>query len=247
MAATHSYLSAMLDSMGEKVGIEDASRTYLSPDGLFQLTLASGGVPRDYLNIFVEAIQIARELGHSKWLTPTTVYKGAYRIMRRTKLVNLREDVGGDAARLERVYQTLLNFCLREKRKTAFLVSEDEASRLPQEHELIQQLMDFKLVHVVQPDTSAASGRPGRYEAYTLDFAFFMEPRRRNIEIVKFWEKDDNRRRRGTRSTCVDLATIDLDGDSQPHETERLAEEIDTETGIVEATPPAEDAPDDRV
>ena len=54
--------------------------------------------------------------------------------------------------------------------------------------------MDFKLIHVVAPDTSAASGRAGRYEAYTLDAASFMEPRRRNIEIVEFWKTDDQRR-----------------------------------------------------
>lgn len=55
--------------------------------------------------------------------------------------------------------------------------------------------MDFKLIHLVDESTSAASGRPGRFEAYTLDFALFMEPRRRNIEIVRFWETDDQRRR----------------------------------------------------
>ena len=48
------------------------------------------------------------------------------------------------------------------------------------EHEVIQQLMDFKLIHVIEPDTSAASGRPGRYEAYTLDFALFMS---RGLEV----------------------------------------------------------------
>jgi hypothetical protein len=63
--------------------------------------------------------------------------------------------------------------------------------------------MDFRLIHVVEPDTSAASGRPGRYEAYTLDFSLFMEPRRRNIEIVEFWKIDDNRRRTGIREAPV--------------------------------------------
>jgi hypothetical protein len=248
IGATHNYLASMLDSMGGQVGIENVSRTYLSQEGLFQLTLASGGVPRDYLNIFVEAVQIARELGHTKWLTPTTVYKGAYRIMRRTKLVNLRDDVGADAARLERVYQRLLNFCLREKRKTAFLVSEEEATAAVAEHELVQQLMDFKLIHVVEPDTSAASGRPGRYEAYTLDFAFFMEPRRRNIEIVKFWEKDENRRRRGIRESPVfELAQLaGLEGAPLGEQTEEFAEEIDAETAAPETAPLTEDEVDDR-
>jgi len=39
----------------------------------------------------------------------------------------------------------------------------------------------------------------GRYEAYTLDFSLFMEPRRRGIEIVEFWKIDENRRRTGIR------------------------------------------------
>ena len=63
--------------------------------------------------------------------------------------------------------------------------------------------MDFKLIHVVELDTSAASGRPGRYEAYTLDFSLFMEPRRRNIEIVEFWKIDENRRRTGIREAPI--------------------------------------------
>ena len=57
--------------------------------------------------------------------------------------------------------------------------------------------MDFKLIHVIESDTSAASGRSGRYEAYTLDFALFMEPRLRGIEHIEFWKTDDQRRRVG--------------------------------------------------
>jgi hypothetical protein len=75
--------------------------------------------------------------------------------------------------------------CLREKRKTAFLIAQSEAASHPGEHELIQQLLDFKLIHVIEPDTSAASGRTGRCEAYALDFALFMEPRLRGLEHVE--------------------------------------------------------------
>jgi hypothetical protein len=152
--------------------------------------------------------------------------------------VNLREDVGPDALGLEVIFQDLLQYCLREKRKTAFLISEDEAGGAPSEHELIKQLMDFKLVHVVEPDTSAASGRPGRYEAYTLDFAFFMEPRRRGIEIVEFWATDENRRRLGLRESPVyDLRRMrDLRGTGQPTPTEAVLEEIEAETSDDEAT-----------
>jgi hypothetical protein len=162
----------MLDSMGRQVAIEGATSQFLSPEGLFALTLASGGVPRDYLTTFVEAVKAARDGGATKWLTPKWIYRGASRVSYRTKLTQLRADVGADAAALEPVLQDLLTFCLEEKKKTAFLIAEKDARERPDEHDRVLQLMDFKLIHVVEPDTSAASGREGRCEAYTLDFAF---------------------------------------------------------------------------
>lgn len=135
--------------MGSQQGIENAHHRLLSTDGRLALALASGGVPRDYLTVFVEAVAAAKATGKTKWLTPTTVYKGAGRVSYRTKVNHLREDVGLDATPLERVFQDLLTFCLREKRKTAFLIAQTEVTQYSDEHELIQQLMDFKLLHVI--------------------------------------------------------------------------------------------------
>ena len=160
-------------------------------------------MPRDFLTIFVEAVKAARDAGETQWLTPRWIYKGAGRVSYRTKITNLRSDVGPDAQGLEQVFRDLHRYCLKEKKKTAFLIDQEEAVTYPDEHELIQQLMDFKLIHIIQPDTSAASGRPGRHEAYTLDFALFMEPRLRGLEHVKFWQVDNQRRRRGVREAPV--------------------------------------------
>ena len=203
LEATEEYLGKMLDSIAKKAGISNLLSENFNPEALQALTLTSGGVPRDFLNIFVNAVDASLGENKRKWLTPKYIYKGAGRLVYRTKLSNLREDANGDADGLDRLLVDLLTFCLREKKKTAFLISQDEAQLHSREHDLIQQLMDFKLIHVVEPDTSAASGRPGRYEAYTLDFSLFMEPRRRNIEIVEFWKIDENRRRTGIREAPV--------------------------------------------
>jgi hypothetical protein len=226
--ATHGYLTDMLDSMGRNVGVQRASTEFLSPKGLFALTLASGGVPRDYLTIFVEAVKAARDGRATKWLTPKWIYRGAARVSYRTKLTQLRADLGTDAAALEPVFQDLLTFCLEEKKKTGFLIAERGARSRPAEHELILQLMDFKLIHVVEPDTSAASGREGRYEAYTLDFAFFMEPRLRGIDHVEFWRTDEQRRRRGVREAPVyELDRVALvRGGTSEEPTEAMVEEL---------------------
>ena len=198
IGSTQDYLSSLLNSMGKQVGIAEATGTYLSEPGLFHLTLASGGVPRDYLNIFVDAVDQARRLGLTR-VTPKAVYRAAASHSYKTKLSHLKGDAGSDAAALERVLVDLVSFCLQEKRKTAFLISQDEVLSFEREHDVIRQLVDFKLIHVLEPDTSAASGRPGRYEAYTLDFSLFMEPRRRGIELVEFWKTDTGRRKQGVR------------------------------------------------
>ncbi len=199
---TQEFLSRMLSSMGGKAGVDDVNQLF-NPDALQALTLASGGVPRDFLTVFVHAAELAAAEARARWITPKHVYKGAGRLSYQTKLSHLRDDADGDAGGLERVLVDLMRFCLKNKRKTGFLISQDEAQRYTREHELIQQLMDFKLIHVVEPDTSAASGRPGRYEAYTLDFSLFMEPRRRNIEIVEFWKRGDDSHRVGVRELPV--------------------------------------------
>lgn len=197
--ATRGFLADILDQLGKDVGIERASTEYISEDGLFQLTLASGGVPRDYLTIFKHAVQAARQGGNNRWITPKYVHKAAARAYYRGKLSSLKEDTGSDSTFLESVFADLLNYTLREKKKTVFLVSQEEAGRQQKEHNAIKQLMDSKLVHIIEPDTSAAASRPGRYEAYALDTSCFMEPRLRRIDIVQFWKFDASKRRIGVR------------------------------------------------
>ncbi|MCD6726998.1 MAG: hypothetical protein LT070_07130 [Solirubrobacteraceae bacterium] len=225
--STRDFLRDMLNSMCMKVGIEGGGATFISPDGLLQLTLASGGVPRDYLNTLVEAVPVARSLKQQR-VTPRAIYRGAGRLSYRTKLKNLRDDVADDAGSIERVFSDIATFCLKEERKTGFLINQQEVTTHEAQHEVIQQLMDFKLIHVIEPDTSAASGRQGRFEAYTLDFALFMEPRLRGINHIEFWTTDEQRRRKGVREAPVYPLT--RAADAMEHDTGTTSE--DTLDGI---------------
>lgn len=191
---TGSYLEEMLHKLGERVGLVDAP-SVMSEEARKDLILLSGGVPRDYLNILVGGLERGRLAKNRRRLTPTDLRQAAASLSQETKFRDLRTDAGAEVPALETLFVDLVKFCLNEKKKTAFLISKDDIAMYPNVHDLIQQLMDFKLIHLVDESTSAASGRPGRFEAYSLDFALFMEPRRRNIEIVKFWETDDQRRR----------------------------------------------------
>lgn len=230
--STADFLSVMLDSMAKKQGIESLD-DFISEEGRLALALASGGVPRDYLNTLVDGIEAARASGQAR-VTPKSVYKGAGRVSYRTKLKNLREDTGDEAEAIERVFRDLVFFCLREKKKTGFLISQDEVSEHVAEHEVIQQLMDFKLIHVVESDTSAASGRRGRFEAYTLDFALFMEPRLRGLEHMEFWKRDEQRHAVGVREAPTYLlsrARSAKEGDADAESTEDALGRLEADVG----------------
>jgi hypothetical protein len=231
---TAAYLEEMLRKLGQEVGIPDVVGI-MSENARKDLTLLSGGVPRDYLIIFIGGLERARGLTSRRRVTPTDLRQAAASLSQETKLRDLRTDAGSEVPALEALFVDLVKFCLSEKGKTAFLIAKEEIPNFPEVHELIQQLMDFKLIHLVEPSTSAASGRAGRFEAYTLDFALFMEPRRRNIEIVRFWETDDQRRRVRLREAPIyelsrGEAVISGEGGTKAEEALQIAESVPTET-----------------
>ena len=201
LSSPSEYLGRILNYMANEVGLENAKESLFNHNSFDQLVIASGGVPRDFLTIFVNAVDQAISVERVQHLTATNIWKAASSFSYQSKLKALRKDANVEASRLESVFRDILKFCIEEKKRTCFLVSQDETQKHGAMHELVLQLMDFKLIHVVEPDTSAASGRKGRFEAYTLDFSLFMEPRKRGIEIVEFWKFDDGRRRIGVRES----------------------------------------------
>lgn len=234
LPAASAYLNSILDSMGKKVDLQNASNDLFNGQAFEKLVVASGGVPRDFLTIFVDAIDIAIAGGKNSYLTPTNIWKSASSLAYRTKLKNLRDDVFSDADAIENIFRDLMRFCIQEKKKTCFLISQEDSQRLPQIHEIILQLMDFKLIHVIEPDTSAASGRQGRFEAYTLDFSLFMEPRKRNIEIIEFWNFDKHGIRVGVREAPIyELKRAEHAMNStDDQKTEDLVDRVEGDTNI---------------
>lgn len=201
LSSPSEYLGRILNSMSEEVGLENAREKLFNHNAFEKLVIASGGVPRDFLTIFVNSIDNAVSAGRLDHLTPTNIWKAASSFSYRSKLKALRDDVNTESLALESVFRDIMRFCIQEKKRTCFLISQEEAQSYPKFHEMVLQLMDFKLIHVIEPDTSAASGRKGRFEAYTLDFSLFMEPRKRGIEIIEFWNFDNAGRRIGVRES----------------------------------------------
>src|SRR5690606_33144919 len=69
------FLANLLNSLGDKVGLPNTTTDLFNQQAFEKLVIASGGVPRDFLTIFINAIDIAVSSGQLKHLTPTNIWK----------------------------------------------------------------------------------------------------------------------------------------------------------------------------
>ena len=91
------------------------------------------------------------------------------------KMADLAKDTTEESGSLQDFLNRLQNKCLDDLRSNSFLIRQTPSEK---GYELIQKLMDLRLVHLLHP--SITPGKAGqRYEAYLLDYAFYTGIRRR--------------------------------------------------------------------
>lgn len=162
----------------------------LNQGAIDRLTLASGGVARDFLAIFRKAVDVARERGED--------YRGvrigsedvnvAAGLHEPSKREELKRDTLEDQVEIEGQFSKVVSFCLDQAEANVFLI---DKSATGHEWALIQELVDLRLVHLVRSRITVRND-PGRlFEGYMLDLSQYAGSRkRRDFEIVRFWESD---------------------------------------------------------
>jgi hypothetical protein len=113
---TSAYLEEMLRKLGQEVGIEDVT-AIMSEDATKDLVLLSGGVPRDYLNIFVDGLGRARNLRSRVRVTPTDLRKAAASLSQESKFSDLRDATAAEAPELEHCSSTWSSFASTSRRR----------------------------------------------------------------------------------------------------------------------------------
>ena len=161
---------------------------FVTDGALDRLVLACGGVARDFLSIFRKSVVVARERaggprGDKVGVEDVNVAAGEYDS---TKREDFKRDTLDDSSPLDAEFQMIRQFCLEKNNTNCFLL--DKEQRHP-EVDLIHELVDLKLVHLVRSRVTV-SGKRGRiYEAYMLDLSQYAGARkRRELEIVEFWK-----------------------------------------------------------
>lgn len=170
------FLEQVFLSYAKHVGISSLS-SILSPKALDRLVLASGAVPRDYLTLSARAITQARNREKARLVGVQDVGKSAGEIAA-FKISELEEDAASIEETPNRIegLQRIRDFC-DAKNCTFFRIDFRDRENRPNEYNIINELMDGRLIHLVRASLSDIQKAGRRYEVYMLDLSQFSSER----------------------------------------------------------------------
>lgn len=182
------FLEEILAEYARRVNIPTLSRILNRP-ALDRLVLASGAVPRDYMVLAVSALGRARRRPKARVAGVQDVNQAAGDAAS-SKIQELEEDMAansGGAQQTLRSLSIIRDFCLNEQSFTYFLVGYRDKERSPELYSLLTDLMDVRLIHLVDAGVSDSHQAGTRSEAYMLDLSQFSGSRlKQRISVLDF-------------------------------------------------------------
>ena len=200
------FMRSLIDECSRQCKISFNLDEVFSSGAFTQLCLASGGVPRDFLTLFVQVSNNYDEKSSRK-INKTAINEAAIQNMQ-GKQLNLRTDSSEEKEILEQHLAYIKKVIISEKKVNMFLVSNSEIERFPQIRQAIKELVDLRMLHLVEPDTSAASSVSGqRYSAYMVDIGLYPSSMMMNFRELDPGVKD----RQGIKNEMRSAPKLDLD------------------------------------
>jgi Cdc6-like AAA superfamily ATPase len=186
-AKAREFLTEVLGGYTSEAGL--VPNSVISADAVDRLVLASGGVPRDFLLLCATAIQVARRRANARAAGVQDVNEAAGQIAQ-TKLQELEDDAAsslGKAATRVGALNRLREFLLDEKQTTYFRVEFQDKERLSKEYDLLQSMMDMRLIHLINSSLSDERQAGRRSEVYMLDLSQYSAKRlKRSLRVLDF-------------------------------------------------------------
>ncbi|TKJ38433.1 hypothetical protein CEE37_13020 [candidate division LCP-89 bacterium B3_LCP] len=187
-AFMHQLLSNAIEKSCAHVDIDKM----FSGDGFPQLCLASGGVPRDFLWLFVK---LANNIVSSDGLIGKTQVNESAIANLGNKLESMKRDSGDEDVILEDYLKRIKRYVYDEKRTNTFLIAKDDLESDDQGRQAIRELVDLRILHLVDHNTSKAPSDGRRYEAYMLDISLYDNARPRKFNQVEPGQTDEKARK----------------------------------------------------
>jgi hypothetical protein len=139
--------------------------------GFDRLILAGGGVPRDCLSFFLEALDRVRKADPEGKIGKDDVRFLSKETFER-RIEELKQDSEGqDQETLLRGISVIREFCL-EKKSNVFLVAEKEIQEDDDLKMLLYRLLDYRIIHKVAASLTHKS-KTGNYQGFAIDIGCY--------------------------------------------------------------------------
>lgn len=181
-AAAQNFLESVLGNYITSVGLRGPS-SIAKPQARGRLVLASGGVPRDYLNLCASSIVVARTTrALAREIGKEDVAQAAGQSAR-FKRRDLEQDVASETAGSLLQAQDRIAGNVRAQGYTYFRI--DLIQKTHPGYGLLAQLVDLRFAHLVQAGLSDQHRAGTKYEAYVLDLSEFSDVRlKRGLNVL---------------------------------------------------------------
>lgn len=191
------FMKELLDHINSKID-EKIDFADLITDNAFRfLCLASGGVPRDFFTLF---ISLGPLLNKNKSISKPNVIEKAIENLA-TKIEAIKKDATEEESILSEYLQHIRKAIIEDKKWNCFLVSNSEIQNFPQINQAIKELVDLRLLHLVNANTSSAPSDGTRYSAYMVDIGLFPNSNPRKFQQIEPGQKDEHKREDKIRSS----------------------------------------------
>lgn len=195
-----SFMRQLLVNAIEVAGARVSVEELFAGEGFSQLCLASGGVPRDFLSLFVNLANRSSSSGQP--IGKVQVTDAAISNIG-SKMESMKRDSGDEDSILQDCLSHIKRYVYDEKRTNAFLVPKDDLEKDAAGRQAIRELVDLRLIHLVDHNTSKAPSDGRRYEAYILDIGLYDNSRPRNFNQIDPGQRDEKARKDEWRASPV--------------------------------------------
>ncbi|SLG30163.1 ATP-binding protein [Mycobacteroides abscessus] len=182
------FLQRVLAEYARTVGIQSLSQIF-KRTALDRLVLASGAVPRDYMVLAASSVARAQQRPGARQAGVQEVNQAAGDAAAE-KINELEEDMASNPGGAENTLKTLKmvrEFCLDQSTYTYFLVSFRDKEDHPVWYNLLTDLMDVRLIHLIDEGVSDPHSAGHRYEAFMLDLSQYSGARlKQRIHVLDF-------------------------------------------------------------
>jgi hypothetical protein len=206
--AAQSFLETVLSHYTATAGLQSpASIAKMEARG--RLILASGGVPRDYLNLFGDSIVVAREnRPQAREIGKEDVAAAAGRSSR-SKKRDLDLDVSSEESATLLDAISRVSDSIKGAGFTYFRVN--SAEKMLAGYEILSRLVDMRFIHLIQSTLSDKHSPGMKYEAYVLALSEYIETRlRRGLQVLDLETGRWTHRQSGKAHTVQQLVGTQL-------------------------------------